>query len=617
MQVRAPLEQRVPMLSITPSLEKRARFKTYLRYWRRPGTLRLLIRRSELALIAFAALTGLAAGALVAGMSEAVQAMHEGFFGIIPGTRLSESDALIYWYLAFVPAVGGIVLWITIVLAARLRRRPIVDPIEANALHGGRMSMIDGIIVVTQTLISNGFGTSVGLEAGYTQIAAAVGSRIGRSFELRRNEMRLLVGCGAAAAIAGAFNAPLTGTFYAVELVVGSYSVVALAPLMTASLCGAGLTRVLIGRATFFDAPMLDMAVHPDNYAPAILLGCLSAAFGIAIMQSVTAAETAFRRIGVPTLFRLVIGGLMVGSLALISPQVLSSGHGALHLDIEMSPGLTMLALLILLKSLASIISIGSGFRGGLFFASLLLGALFGTLFARTLASLSPALASEPALYALVGMSSLGATIIGGPLTMTFLALEASRDFAVTGLVLVAVVTASVITRKTFGYSFATWRFHLRGESIRGAYDIGWINTLTVGSMMRADVRTAPSDMTVVTFRQAFPIGSTQRVIVTDREGRYQGMLIVSDAHSDHHDDMAAVTPIRDLLILKEAMLFPQINAKEAAMIFETTASEALAVVDSSSTRRVVGLLTESHTLRRYAEELDKRRGELLGERVR
>lgn len=602
------------MLSITQTHGWRARLRPYWRYLRRPGSIRLLVRGSELALIALAALTGVAAGILVAAMSFAVQSMHEGFFGIVPGSRLSETDRLEFPVLALVPALGGIVLWITIRLSAKVRRRPIVDPIEANALHGGRMSLVDGIVVVVQTLVSNGFGTSVGLEAGYTQIAAAVGSRFGRAFELRRNEMRLLVGCGTAAAISAAFNAPLTGAFYAIELVVGSYSIVALAPLMTASLCGAGLTRILVGRATFFDSPLTDLAVRPDDYAPAILLGCLAAGFGIAIMQGVTSAEIVLRRIGVPTLVRLVAGGLIVGGLALVSPQVLSSGHGALHLDVAMAPSLTMLAALILLKSLASIVSIGSGFRGGLFFASLLLGALFGTLFANVLTAISPSLESDPALYALVGMSSLGATIVGGPLTMTMLALEASRNFAVTGLVLVAVVTASVITRKTFGYSFATWRFHLRGESIRGAYDVGWINSLTVGSMMRADVRTAPGDLLLSDFRTGFPLGSTQRVVVVDRDGRYLGILSVADAHSDQHDAEAPNTAIREFLTLREVMLFPQMNAKEAAPIFETTASEALAVVDASDTRKVVGLLTESHTLRRYAEELDKRRGELLGE---
>ncbi len=116
------------------------------------------------------------------------------------------------------------------ILILRYWPRRAVDPIEANALYGGRMSLNDSLIVVAQTMVSNGVGASVGLEAGYTQIGSALASRLGRSFRLRRNDLRLLVGCGAAGAIAAAFNAPLTGAFYAFELVIGTYSLATLAP---------------------------------------------------------------------------------------------------------------------------------------------------------------------------------------------------------------------------------------------------------------------------------------------------------------------------------------------------------------------------------------------------
>ena len=118
---------------------------------------------------------------------------------------------------------------------ARYHPRRAVDPIEANALYGGRMSLNDSLIVVLQTIISNGVGASVGLEAGYTQIGSAIASRFGRMFRVRRNDLRLLVGCGAAAAIAGAFNAPLTGAFYAFELVIGTYSLGTFAPVAVAA----------------------------------------------------------------------------------------------------------------------------------------------------------------------------------------------------------------------------------------------------------------------------------------------------------------------------------------------------------------------------------------------
>src|SRR5690606_5973266 len=119
-----------------------------------------------------------------------------------------------------------------------------VDLIEANALHGGKLSMIDSLIITAQTVVSNGFGASVGLEAAYTQMGGAAASKLGSLFQLRRSDMRKLVGCGAAGAIAAAFGAPLTGAFYAFELIIGTYTISTLAPVVAASITAVLVTAL-------------------------------------------------------------------------------------------------------------------------------------------------------------------------------------------------------------------------------------------------------------------------------------------------------------------------------------------------------------------------------------
>lgn len=242
------------------------------------------------------------------------------------------------------------------------------------------------------------------------------------------------------------------------------------------------------------------------------------------------------------------------------------------------------------------------------------MGALLGKLFAAVVPFVFTSATLAPSVYALIGMSSLAVAIVGGPLTMMFLALEMTGNFPIMVLVLVGVVASSLTVRKIFGYSFATWRFHLRGETIRGAQDIGWIRNLTVGKMMRRDVRTARSDITLAVFRREFPLGSTQRAVVTDSDGRYAGIVLVPEAHAADLDGQAAEIPVTALLRYATDMLVPQMNAKEAAAMFDATESEALAVVDDPKSRQLLGLLTESHTLRRYSEELDRRRREASGE---
>ena len=151
---------------------------------------------------------------------------------------------------------------------------------------------------------------------------------------------------------------------------------------------------------------------------------------------------------------------------------------------------LTVIATMFVLKAIASVISLGSGFRGGLFFATLFLGALGGHLFAAGFDVVWPGLNLDPNVYAIIGMSALSASVIGGPLTMSFIALESTGNLWLTTAVLVAVIISTQITRELFGYSFATWRLHLRGETIRSAADVGWIRDLTVRSLMRPDVAT-------------------------------------------------------------------------------------------------------------------------------
>ena len=163
--------------------------------------------------------------------------MHVIFFGLDPGERLSGRGALNPLYAFLTPCMGGLLFGLVTAYVTR-RRGTEVDPVEANALHGGRMSMRGSLIVAAQTIWSSGIGASVGLEAGYTQLASGVASRLGRAFRLRRSDLRILVGCGAAAAIAGAFGAPLGGAFYGFELIIGSYSIASLAPVGIASLLG-------------------------------------------------------------------------------------------------------------------------------------------------------------------------------------------------------------------------------------------------------------------------------------------------------------------------------------------------------------------------------------------
>jgi len=164
--------------------------------------------------------------------------------------------------------------------------------------------------------------------------------------------------------------------------------------------------------------------------------------------------------------------------------------------------------------------------------------------------------------------------------------------------------------RETFGYSFSTFRFHLRGQSIRGAHDVGLIRALTVERLMRRDPPTLSAAATIGELKTRYPLGSAQRVVLTDADGRYAGMVSTVEAHATGRDEDAAAS----LAKLPDTMLAPSASVQEAVALFSRAESEQLAVVDGAVSRKVIGLLDETYAVRRLAEELDRSRQDLIGE---
>jgi chloride channel protein, CIC family len=582
---------------------------TTSRYLEAPRRLRAFVRAHETSLVVLAALVGTVGGLVVAAMSAAVAGLHVLLFNIEIGERLSSQFKIEPLRALLVPSLGGLLLGLAFLLLLRWRPAREIDPIEANALHGGRMSFRGSVIVALQTVWSSGVGASVGLEAGYTQLASGLAASLGRGFHLRRADQRIMVGCGAAAAIAGAFGAPLAGAFYAFELVIGGYTPASLTPVGVAAVAGYFVAHT-------FTVLSLGIGVGPvgdvlgRDLAIAALLGILAALFGIGIMRGVAFCETLLSKTRLWPPLRPALGGLGVGLLALLTPQVMSSGHGALHLAGFFLMPLAVIAGIFILKAIASVISLGSGFRGGLFFATLFLGALGGHLFAAGFDAIWPGLNLDPNVYAIVGMSALSASVIGGPLTMSFIALESTGNLWLTTAVLVAVILSTQITRELFGYSFATWRLHLRGETIRSAADVGWLRDLTVGRLMRPDVATVNADIKIGEFRAKFPLGSKTQVVAVDAAGRYAGLALVAEAHAP---EIGLARGLADILHCRDVVLHPFMNIQEAIAVFDAAEAESLAVVESGDEWRPIGILTEAHAMRRYAEESEQRRREAVG----
>ena len=451
------------------------------------------------------------------------------------------------------------------------------------------------------------------MEAGYSQLGASMFAVLGSKINLRRADQRVFVGAGAAAAIAAAFNAPLAGAFYGFELIIGTYMTRALAPVAVAVLTSVLVERTLMNPEPLFAASQ-SFYFKQSVYLLFALLGIFSAGFSILAMQSVTWVERGLRRIPLPPWLRPAIGGIFLTQLAIFIPQVLGSGHGATQYLFDHPWPLATLLTILAAKLAASSLSIGSGYRGGMFSSSLFLGCLFGAAFADIAAALVPRLGEHHAALMMVGMGSVAAAVIGAPLTMVFLVLEGTGDFPMTIAVMVGVIISSSIVRLTFGYSFSTWRFHQRGLGIHSPHDIGWITDMTVAKLMGMDPKVVEAATTVQELRERYPLGSAKRIFVQDG-GQFIGSLDVPILHDSRRGQDPVVMTARDLAAAPGSFLLPGQNIRTALVLFDEAKLETLPVLDSLSDRRVIGFVTEAYALRRYNQELERRRDAEIGAR--
>lgn len=575
-----------------------------------PLFLRNFVRNRETGLVLVAIVVGLLSGVLVAAISNLSQVSHALLFDIPFDAHLSATGVISWQRTLLVPVLGGLVLaLIGLYFARRVKGQQLADAIEANALYGGRVSFRGSLLISIQTLLSNGFGGSVGLEAGYAQICSMFGSHVGQRLAARRNDMRLLVACGAAGAISAAFSAPLAGAFYAFEVVLGAYTSAALVPVI-ASAVTAWLVARQLTHQSFLMVPGFPSPVSVEMIGQTVLIGIICAFVSILVMLAVAFSERCFQRITVlKGMLRPILGGFLLGCLALLTPTVLGAGHGAMQILLVSNPTWLLLTTTIVFKILASAISLGSGFRGGLFFASLLLGALIGQLYSVVLTGLLPTIALQPGTAAIAALAALGTGVLGAPFSMVCLALEITGDFSVTVGAVVASSVCALIVRELFGYSFATWRFHLRGEAIRGPQDIGWVRQMSAASLMRTDFENALTTMPIGEAQRQFSPALVRQIVLRDPNGIYAGIVPAAALHSVANQDDEL---LGSLAQQQDEYLLPTTPVREILKAFERSEADVLAVVDRPDHRATIGTLSEAHVLRTYGEELERRNQELF-----
>jgi CIC family chloride channel protein len=368
-----------------------------------------------------------------------------------------------WWIVVAAPTTGGIIIGIILHFwKPSGRAGGVADVIEARARQTGRMSFREAGVGTTISLITLGFGGSAGREGPVVYFAAAASQSLFRFFALPLSARRTMLACGVSAAIAASFNAPIAGVLFAHEVILGHFAMSAFVPLVISAVTAAVMSRTWFGDAPAFLVP--DYSITSYWEIPAFaLLGITCAVVAILFQSSLIGTDWVARHVRIPLFARPALGGFLVGLIALVFPQVLGVGYEATDAALANALDLKLMLALIIAKTAATAITLGSRLGGGIFSPALYLGAMTGGAFGIMAASVFPEMASSEGLYAIIGMGAVAAAVLGAPISTAVMIFELTGGFAFAVALLFSVSLATGLTQIAMGRSFFYWQLYTRG----------------------------------------------------------------------------------------------------------------------------------------------------------
>lgn len=417
-------------------------------------------------LMVFAVAVGAASALGVVLFYKAIDLAFALFFRI-PGEHVSRAA-----FAAYRPIITGLGLMTAYLLMRRLGRGAdgmnVPDVQVAVARRGGFLPVRPAFARTAASVATLGSGGSAGSEGPVAVLGSTIGSWIGRVFGFDSNQVKVMVGAGAAASISATFNAPLAGAFFALEEILGTFSPTAFAPIVISSVIGALVSRAVFGNHPAFPIPQeYGFALSTEILVLYPLLGIVCGLVAVFFIRTYFRVQEIAGRIAAHPLLLAAGGGAIVGLLVFLSNGVLV-GYGHLAVRIEVFGRLAWyaLALLVVGKILATSLTLHIGGSGGVFTPSLYVGAATGGAFGSAVRQIFPQLYVVPEAYAIVGMGALVATATGAPITGILIVFEMTNDYAIVPALMMVVAIAMVLTRKLEPDTLYSGYLRRRGEHL-------------------------------------------------------------------------------------------------------------------------------------------------------
>lgn len=563
--------------------------------------------------------------------------------------KILKSDSDVAQNLLFlVPALGiFLAAWLTRRFAPEAQGHGVPEVIVAVARKEGVIRPRVSLVKVLASALTIGTGGSVGREGPIVQIGASVGSMVGQFFRLRRRNLKVLVAAGVAAGISATFNAPLAGVIFASEIILGSFAVQHLTPIVLASVLADVVQQHIgeYGLSPVFRSLNYEYMSSFAEVPPFLLFGLLCGITAVMFTKFVYFAEDFVASAFKSWWIRALVVGCLVGLIATIYPRTSPSddahsetvtpapalfGVGyevvehTLHLKNEAVSGakdsrgdvrlnrkqmlaeLRWLLPLMLLKIALTSLTLAGGGSGGIFAPSLFVGATLGGSFGLLLNVYFPGVSMSPGVYAVVGMGAVVAGTTHGLLSAILVVYEMTGDYRVMLPIMVSAGIASVIARFIDRESIYHKKLSRRNESVQRGHDVAVLEHVTVADVMvPIDVVHLTDNLTqIIEFAKTH--AQLENLPVVDENGDVEGMIRHVDLKLALESEVnPQLIRARDLDVDQLYDVLVDENLLEAIADFGGSNVDCLFVVDrQAKPRKLLGALFRSDVMRRYREEL-------------
>lgn len=474
--------------------------------------------------------------------------------------------------------------------------------IERINLGSGVIRGKEACVRALASVVTLGFGGSAGQEGPIAQIGGAIGSATGEWFRLSKSNIRTFIACGAAAAIAATFGAPITGVMFSEEIVLlRNLRSATFIPIVISSASATAVSYFLKGSSPLFEIPSFTIEAFSARdlaffYLP---LGIATGLLAVGFMKMFSATEDIFSKIK-DRKTRLLLGAAALGSMALLSPAVLGNGYDHVREILTGNPALPALAAIVVLKPVATSVTIGSGWPGGLFAPSIFMGAATGGTFAKIMSIFTPVSGSASSVCATIGMGAFLAAVTHAPLTSIFLIIELTHTYQIIVPAMSCTVVSWMIARALAGGSIDVLELKKEGVEI-GDIENESLHSLRVRDVMITNTETVEENAKLRKLVEHIPQSKFTTFPIVDSDGLLSGIVSIQDFRQwIFQEDLKDLILVKELATLNVTTVCPDDNLYDAVKILGQKPAEILPVVESENSRKIVGILSRRDVIEAY-----------------